>query len=235
MRNHWGRVKCEVRTPDKRAIRDFHPKTHRNELTWWYLTTTVCTLPAWLVMQKPQKQQVSTTPTKPQQKDINHLPPEACFHQRTLQRVCFWNEVAAFGCANVCQITAIWQHHCPHEQRGYFLYFLRWVPAWPHAVSRFLCVSTFLRKKWTCRVCREKQSRQLPKKTNTVRDPSGWTQTEVHISQFGNMIGFWYAEYKLIRDLAGFEPVTTCFQRRCKLPPEAKGQEGGSCEITVLN
>ena len=47
------------------------------------------------------------------------------------------------------------------------------------------------------------------------------------------MMEFWYAEYRLPRDLAGFEPATVCFQDRFKMPRELGG--GFEWKITVLD
>ena len=45
-------------------------------------------------------------------------------------------------------------------------------------------------------------------------------------------MGVRYTEYRLPRDLAGFEPVTVCFQDRPKMPQVWKG---GSSFYTVLD
>jgi len=41
------------------------------------------------------------------------------------------------------------------------------------------------------------------------------------------VVGVGYAEYRLPRDLAGFEPVTICFQDHPKMPRELWVREGG--------
>ena len=47
----------------------------------------------------------------------------------------------------------------------------------------------------------------------------------------GNMMRFWYAECRLPRNLAGFEPVTICFQHRFKMPRELWGGGGGGFRV----
>jgi hypothetical protein len=43
--------------------------------------------------------------------------------------------------------------------------------------------------------------------------------SKVHVSQPGNVLGFdMLNNYRLLRDLAGFEPVTICFQHRLPMP-----------------
>ena len=39
------------------------------------------------------------------------------------------------------------------------------------------------------------------------------------------LIGCWYTQCRLPRDLAGFKPVTICFQHRFKIPREFEGFE----------
>jgi len=74
-----------------------------------------------------------------------------------------------------------------------------------------------------------------------LRPKGGWTKAKaakVHMSleNDGTLMGFWYAEYRLPRDLAGFEPVTIWFQDRFKMPRELGGEGGGfEWKITVLD
>jgi hypothetical protein len=42
-----------------------------------------------------------------------------------------------------------------------------------------------------------------------------------------DLMGVGYAEYRLPRDLAGFEPVTICFQHRFKMSRELRGGQEG--------
>ena len=68
-----------------------------------------------------------------------------------------------------------------------------------------------------------------------LRPKGGWTKAKVHMSleNDGTLMGFWYAEYRLPRDLAGFEPVTIWFQDRFKMPRELGGRGVGSSEKSL--
>jgi hypothetical protein len=55
--------------------------------------------------------------------------------------------------------------------------------------------------------------------------PKPWLEAQggerkLSLERWWDYMGFWYAEYRLPRDLAGFEPVTICFHRP-KMPQNA--------------
>ena len=58
---------------------------------------------------------------------------------------------------------------------------------------------------------------------NWTWDPKGGGERKLRFIWACKKMGFWYAEYRLPRDLAGFEPVTICFQDRFKMPWELGG------------